>query len=345
MRMDFNRVGGPNRALSRDDTRVVPVAVVKKTEKPKNTKNIAKGTDIARVSNPKSAGGGKGKEVASTPALRIPAPLAEIYDVTGGNLDDISKFAELASWLKTGLPGLDSPLFLGKGDGSFVPPTLGAVDRFGWGDTKGGPGNGTPQRIGNPDGKVAGDVWRVTRSGPTGNGGVWIEIYNKQENRYEVEYFDPGEHFVSRYAPGDQPGTSLPESTTRKVIIPDNEPIVITAGENPSEKEVAEEETTEKEKDSQPTEEGTGRPRGMRTVRCDIAGCLDLGMTDGLRVNPGHAEGSGAASGGGRALPSWATDPCPDCTSRGGGSGYSGYDPRNEGDGDVGGDGGRGTPM
>src|SRR5688500_6258065 len=80
MRMDFNRVGGPGRMLSRDDMRVVPLDV-KKTEKaPKENKSAAKkGIDVARASNPKPAGGGKGKDVASAPALRIPAPLAEIY--------------------------------------------------------------------------------------------------------------------------------------------------------------------------------------------------------------------------------------------------------------------------
>lgn len=155
---------------------------------------------------------------------------------------------------------------------------------------------------------------------------------------------------VTHYAPGRQPGMSLPESTARVVIV--HGEFVITAGEKGSEKEAAEKETAEKEKpegekpekekDSQPAD-GTDRPRGMHTVRCDIAGCIDLGTTDGRRVNPGHAEGSGSASGGGNALPSWATDPCPDCTSRGGG-GYSGYNPQNEGSGDVDGEGGRRTP-
>ena len=74
MRMDFNRVGGPGRALSRDDTRVVPLDV-KKTEKIQGNKNAAKkGTDIARVSNPKPASGGKGKEVVS--ATRAAHPRA-----------------------------------------------------------------------------------------------------------------------------------------------------------------------------------------------------------------------------------------------------------------------------
>jgi hypothetical protein len=374
MRMDFNRVGGPNRALSRDDMRVIPVEIKKTDKTPKDTKNAAKkGTDVGRVSNLKPAGGGKGKDVASAPALRIPAPLAEIYRVTGGNLDDISQLAEIAAWLRTGLPVAGNPAFPQPGDGTFVPPTLGAGDRLPWGDAENGSGNNTPQQIGNPEGKVAGDAWRTTRQGPT-NDGHFIVEYNKQENRYRVTYFSDGSMMYRRddYAPGREPGINLPafrtwvypqvgtDGTARMVA----ETYVArkegadsaggdgkASGEGPTSQPGNEEPHYQEPgpKDSQPTEEGTGRSRGMHTVRCDIAGCLDLGMKDGRRTNPGHGtDGSTSADASGGGLPSWATDPVnPDGMGYTGGRGgsYSGYNPRNEGDGDVDGEGGRRTPM
>jgi len=63
MRMDFNRVGGPSRLLARDEMRIIPLDVTKNADKGAAKKNAAKkGTDVARVSNPKSVTGGKGKE-------------------------------------------------------------------------------------------------------------------------------------------------------------------------------------------------------------------------------------------------------------------------------------------
>jgi len=349
MRMDFNRIGGPNRALSREDTRVVPLDTVKKPEKPKDTKNAAKkGTDIARISNPKSASGGKGKEdVSSRPDVRIPAPLAELYRVTGGNLDDISRLAELASWLKTGPLAAGSPLFGTPGDGTFVPPTFGADDRFGWGGAKGGAGNNTPQRIGNPDGKAGGyiegtdsqtgDGWvRYDDWGRTNNGGHYHHtfwLYEDGSTRTVDDYHAPnGTHdFITTSVDADGGGTYKHYRNGEDVTRLDTEynwPVNMKPGDSAS--DAAEKPQKEKEeakkKDSQPTEEGTGRPsRGMHTVRCDIAGCIDLGMTDGRRVNPGHGnpEGSSSAGSGGGGLPSWATDPCPDCGGRvAGGGGF-----------------------
>jgi hypothetical protein len=118
MRMDFNRVGGPNRLLARDEMRIVPLDVTKKADKGASKKSAAKkGTDLARVSNPKSVTGGKGKEIASNgPNLHVPGAIAELLRLTGGNLDDISKFADIAGWLKTGPLVVANPLFPQQGD-------------------------------------------------------------------------------------------------------------------------------------------------------------------------------------------------------------------------------------
>jgi hypothetical protein len=376
MRMDFNRVGGPNRALSRDDTRVVPL-VVKKTEKSKDTKNtVKKGTDIARVLNPKPASGGKGKDVASAPAVRIPAPLAEIYRVTGGNLDDISQLAELASWLKTGLPVAGNPFLPQQGDAPFaLPEDFGQGGRQpsggdksesrywglnGWFGTSGAPGGADSSKTG----WAAGDAWRTTRQGPT-NTGHFVEEYNKQENRYRVTYFDDGSMMYRRddYAPG-RGGASmgLPASRTWIWLEVGTDGTVRMVGETHY-KEGAEsaggdgkatgegptsqpgnEEPHYQEpgpKDSQPVAEGTGRP-GRSGWCSPTGGCVTGSVVKGPQVIPASEYSTPQTR---SQLPSWATDPCPDCTSRGGGGGYSGYDPRNEGDGDVGGGGGRETPM
>jgi hypothetical protein len=93
------------------------------------------------------------------------------------------------------------------------------------------------------------------------------------------------------------------------------------------------------EPDSQPTEEGTGRPssggyravtawRGGRNIVCDFFGCRDLGTTRGRIGDPPKpgTEGASAAdaqSSGPRTGPGAATDPCPDCGPSGGGGGTS----------------------
>ena len=93
-------------------------------------------------------------------------------------------------------------------------------------------------------------------------------------------------------------------------------------------------------KDSQPVAEGTGRPG--RTGWCSpTGGCVTTSVIKGPQVIPASDASTPEMH---SQLPSWATDPCPDCTSRGGG-GYSGYNPQNEGSGDVDGEGGSRTPM
>jgi hypothetical protein len=374
MRMDFNRIGSPSRSFSRDEARVVPLDVTRKTEKSAGKNTAKKGTDIARMSSPKSANGGKDKEVASAPALRIPAPLAEIYRVTGGNLDDISKLAELASWLKSGPLAAGNTFFTPKGDGTFVPPALGADGRFGWGDASGGAGNNTPQRIGNPNGKAGND------------GDVSIQIYGDGTSTVTTIHPNGRDFTVTDYGPtrmGDNGTVVRPERrittvdgrTTRepwrKVAYDIDDPAInggfkdgpanyadsgrrdrnaprnSTGGENEDRiVEGSNEETSGGENpDSQPVEEGAGRSRGMHTVRCDIAGCIDLGMSDGRRVNPGHPDGSNYVVGAG-GLPSWATDPCPDCS--GGVSGGGFYRPGGSDlgwRGPAGGDGGSNPPL
>ena len=120
MRMDFNRVGGPSRLLARDEMRIIPLDVTKNADKGAAKKNAAKkGTDVARVSNPKSVTGGKGKEdVSNGPNLHVPGAIAELLRLTGGNLDDISKFADIAGWLKTGPLAVPNPLDPARGDGT-----------------------------------------------------------------------------------------------------------------------------------------------------------------------------------------------------------------------------------
>jgi hypothetical protein len=82
-----------------------------------------------------------------------------------------------------------------------------------------------------------------------------------------------------------------------------------------------------KPEDSQPVEEGTGRPRGgARSVRCDWWGCIDNGVSTPVRSNPGSStnEGSSTVGSSRRTGPGAVTDPMPmdDATGRTGG-GYN----------------------
>jgi hypothetical protein len=357
MRMDFNpRIGGPGGALSRDDRRVVPRDVVKTAGKSKDTGKAAKeATKFDRVSNPRPATGGKGKEIASASRLRVPAPLAEIHRVTGGNLDDIAQLAELASRLKTGPLALGSPLFPGnKGDGSFVWP-----DGFG-GKPGGGQADrnfldgwlgasGAPPRFPNPSGKVADENisfipfvdFRLDAG--TDDDGNWYVRGSVRLDAPGLVDFGPGATFEIK---PDKDGNPTAEGRTHGAGEPiPIEPVPVgdtaSKGSGADDSEGKESGKPADKKDSQPVAEGTGRPG--RTGWCSpTGGCVTGSVVQGPRIIPA----SDAATPEMRSqLPGWATDPCPDCTSRGGGGGYSGYDPRNEGDGDAGGDGRRGTPM
>ena len=354
MRMDFNpRIGGPGGALSRDDRRIVPLDVVKTAGKSSDTSKAAKkDTRIAPVSNPKPATGGKGKEIASATRLRIPPPLAEIYRVTGGNLDDIAQLGELASQLKTGPLALGSPLFPGsQGDGSFVwPVEFGGkpggsqADRNfldGWLGA-----SGAPPRFPNPNGKVSDGYyiffgWSLDAG--TDDQGNWYVRGSVRADVPFVDDFGPGASFEIK---PDKDGVPTVESESHGAGEPipvEPVPVGDTASKGSGEDDSEEEESKKPadEKDSQPVAEGTGRPG--RTGWCSpTGGCVTGSVVQGPRIIPASDASTPEMR---SQLPSWATDPCPDCTSRGGGGGYSGYDPRDEGGGDVGGDGGRGTPM
>jgi len=357
MRMDFNpRLGGPGHALSRDDRRLVPFDVVKPAGKPGDSRKAAKkdttkDTRFARVSNPRPATGGKGKEIASAARLRVPAPLAEIYRVTGGNLDDIAQLGELASQLKTGPLALGSPLFPGnKADGAFVwPHDFGGKPGGTQADRNfldGWPGaSGAPPRFPNPTGKVSNDGYIIffgwSLDAGTDDQGNWYVRGSVRVDVPFVDDFGPGASFEIK---PDKDGIPTAESESHGAGEPvpvEPVPVGDTASKGSGEDSEQEESEKPAKKDSQPVAEGTGRPG--RTGWCSpTGGCVTGSVVQRPRSIPASdAETPEMRS----QLPSWATDPCPDCTPRGGGAGYSGYDPRDEGGGDAGGDGGRGTPM
>ena len=94
-------------------------------------------------------------------------------------------------------------------------------------------------------------------------------------------------------------------------------------------------ESTEK-KSGQPVEEGTGRP-GRSGWCSPTGGCVIASPIPPRRIIPNEDYQTAQTS---SQLPSWATDPCPDCTARGGSGGRTGYTPQDEGDGAPGAPGG-----
>ncbi|MBZ0148090.1 MAG: hypothetical protein K8F62_11195 [Pseudorhodoplanes sp.] len=376
MRMDFNRVGGPNRALSRDDMRVVPLEI-KKSDKGarKDEKKSAakKGINTARVSNPKSASGGKGKEsLADRSGPRIPAPLAELYRVTGGNLDDISRLAELIGWLKTGLPAAGDVLFPKPGDGTFVPLTLGggqgdkSADRYwainGWHGSAGAPGGPDTSKTGWAgiwihDSTRQGQGHRVSTYHNDETGATaTVESYWRGSERQRIvtvrgrdDAGNPTTDHLSHDNSTDSQGNSTETRVEKHTSVEDGM-LVTDYSLTVTDKDgnIVEAETNSSaepyngnDPEKQPVEEGTGRPG--RTGWCSpTGGCVTGSVVQDPRIIPASDYSTPEMR---SQLPSWATDPCPDCTSRGGGSGYSGYNPQNEGSGDVDGEGGRRTPM
>jgi hypothetical protein len=367
MRMDFNRVGGPNRALSRDDTRVVPITV-KTTEKSEKSDKGApkkdaakKGINTARVSNPKSVTGGKGKEsVSGEQNLHIPAALAEIYRITGGNLDDLAEIAALADQIKTGPLVVADPLFPAQGGGTFTPPEFPGgpkgdeqSDRNfldGWAGYSTAPGGPDTSKTG----WAAGDAWAMVSHSSNGTTSRTVH-YNKDTDTYWIRTVT--ETFDSE---GGQGGTT----TTRNVdvgpaggsvwtikthydadgnILSSTSSIRDIEGtatditdEEPSEKEGAEKQQAENEKDSQPVEEGTGRP-GRSGWCSPTGGCVIASPIPPRRIIPTEESGTPEAR---RQSPSWATDPSEEgYTGGGGGGGYHGYRPQDEEGGGIGGPG------
>src|SRR5436190_9530579 len=377
MRVDLNRIGGPNRLLSRDDARVVPIEIKKSAKGAgKGTKDAAKkDANFARVSNPKSTSGGKGKEdVSNGPALHIPAPLEEIYRVTGGNLDDISQFAEIVGWLKTGLPAAGDVLFPQQGDATFTPPV------FGGGGPKGGePADrnfldgwpGYSSAPGGPDTSKTGwaGIWTVVegsqREGDgyretsyydraTGRTGTvrtyWGEGGNRREITVQGTDIEEGSDNDWRVDVQHQDGEDGSHTRTVKrtevvygngrneMAVFTTTTVTVTDAEG-NVTETRTEDYPKKEEDSQPVEEGTGRP-GRSGWCSPTGGCVTASVIPPRRIIPTEDYFTPQTH---SQLPSWATDPCPDCTARGGNGGRSGYSPQDEGGGAP--DGPGGTPM
>jgi hypothetical protein len=379
MRMDFNRVGGPNRLLARDEMRIVPLDVTKKADKGASKKSAAKkGTDLARVSNPKSVTGGKGKEIASNgPNLHVPGAIAELLRLTGGNLDDISKFADIAGWLKTGPLVVANPLFPQQGDSSFTPP------EFPGSGPKGGEQSdrnfldgwagysSTPQPFANPEGKVS-TFHTVYENRDDGRGHGTTETYYKNPESGETTYireegtrqggerttttatFREGGRMTRVFNTDNNGDTTIteteesaPRSETRDgqtVQVTDYvETVYYPDGTSSTDKGQI---VVPKKEDSQPVEEGTGRP-GRSGWCSPTGGCVIASPIPPRRIIPTEDSTTPEAH---RQSPSWATDPNPDGYNTGGGGGYNGYRPQDEEGGGIGGPGNPelsalGTPL
>lgn len=374
MRVDFNRVGGPNRALARDDMRVVPITVKNTDEGEKSgkaTKSAAKkGLNTARVSNPKPVTGGKDKEdVSGGPNLHIPAALAEIYRITGGNLDDLAQIAALADQIKTGPLVVANPLFPAQGDGTFTPPEFAGgrgpkggeqSDRNfldGWAGYSSAPGGPDTSKTGwagiwTVVSQRQGDGWRVTtyRDSGTGRTGTVTGRWGDGGSQREVSVqgtdsqSDNDWTVTIRHEDTETSHTRIVEKTevvygdhenemavftTWTMTVKDNEGNVVESASDATYPGEESNEGSPKKKDSQPVEEGTGRP-GRSGWCSPTGGCVIASPIPPRRIIPNENYQTAQTN---SQLPSWATDPCPDCTSRGGSGGRTGYDPHDEGDG------------
>ena len=375
MRMDFNRVSGPNRALSRDDTRVVPL-VVKNTDKSEKSdkstpkKDAAKkGVNTARVSNPKSVTGGKGKEsVSGEQNLHIPAALAEIYRITGGNLDDLAVIAALADQIKTGPLVVASPLFPVQGGGTFTPPEFPGgpkgdeqSDRNfldGWAGYSSAPGGPDTSKTGwagiwtvVPGSQREGDGYRVTSyvDSATGRHATVKHTWGDGDSSREITVggieYTTDNTWTVRTTHHDANGSHTRRTDTTDVVYGNraNEMAVFTSttittsGEGPTsqpgDQEPYEYHPTEP-KDSQPVEEGTGRP-GRGGWCSPTGGCVIASPIPPRRIIPTEESSTPPAH---RQSPSWATDPSEEGYT-GGGGGYHGYRPQDEEGGGIGGPG------
>lgn len=365
-RMDFNRVGGPGRALSRDDRRIVPTDVIKTSEKPKDTKNVGKNitkkdTKVARVSNPKSSGGGKGKQdLGNGPNLHVPAAVADAYRITGGELGDLSRFDEFAKRLGLGPLTVANPLFPNNDDSNFPfpwpktdqePSDRNFID--GWAGY-----SSAPHPFGNPHGKASngettrypdgssrvlhvfpnGRDYSVTEYGPLRLGGENTGTVAREETRTTVRdgrttreptrtvHYDIDDPAVNGGFKDNGPRNyAEPSERTRG-------PRNSTGGENQDEiRPVGETSGGENPPDSQPTEEGTGRPSTQTGWCSPTGGCYRPARNASPRIIPAETDGGGTVSAR-RQSPSWATDPNPDGLGGGGNGGErTGYDPSQEG--------------
>ncbi|HKY86671.1 MAG TPA: hypothetical protein VJL90_07935 [Pseudorhodoplanes sp.] len=383
MRMDFNRVGGLNRALSRDDTRVVPLVVKntdnsEKSDKSTPKKGAAKkGVNTAHISNPKSVAGGKGKEsVSGAQNLHIPAALAEIYRITGGNLDDLSQLAELADRLKIGPLVAGNPAFP-KGDGEYVWP-----EEFGQLGRQPSGGDKSEDRYWGLNGWSGySNAPGVADTSKTGWAGIWSEVPGSRRERdgyRQVSYHDPatgrngtvttrwgndGESsreitvggtdsqsdndWTVRTTHHNANGSHTRRTDTTDVVYGNREDemsvfrstTITTSGEGPTSQPGNQEPydyVAPEPKDSQPVAEGTGRPG--RTGWCSpTGGCVIASPIPPRRIIPTEESSTPPAH---RQSPGWATDPSEEGYTGGrGGDGYNGYRPQDEEGGGIGGPG------
>ena len=386
MRMDFNRVGGPNRALSRADMRVVPITV-KNTDKGdksgKPAKSAAKkGINTARVSNPKSISGGKGKEsVSGGQNLHIPAALAEIYRITGGNLDDLAQIAALADQIKAGPLVVANPLFPAQGDDAFTPPEFAGdgpkggeqSDRNfldGWAGYSSAPGGPDTSKTGwagichhistNYDGQGsrrstyyddATDRHATVTSRSNGNetsrdivitGTDESGTRTRDEIHHSTYTDNDGDRVETRTSTSSDTVDNGDGTTTTTTFwthrVKENGVVVESESRNSSRTTDSEGNVIERteEKSGQPVEEGTGRP-GRSGWCSPTGGCRIASPVPPRRIIPNENYQTVQTN---SQLPNWATDPCPDCTARGGSGGRTGYTPQDEGDGAPGAPGG-----
>lgn len=260
----------------------------------------AAGSDVSTALNPKSASGGKGPEdVGSRPDIPIPAALADIYRLTGGNLDALRQFAEFADWIKNRPDLVPDPLSPNKGDGSFWPegfPQPGSSDgnKRGNLDLIGGWGPGgapRPAGFNDPRGKVGQDDGDFTlhsdgtseRTTPNNQYGGWthqlLQPRTEGGSVRTTTITDKSGRLVSQTTrqtetytePNDEGGTDQVTIISSRTVdgtgnvLQAKTVLFVETLQGSSETSGDPEKGSnkpQKEKDSQPAPEGYGRPSG-----------------------------------------------------------------------------------
>jgi hypothetical protein len=190
-------------------------------------------------------------------------------------------------------------------------------------------------RIGGNDDGVRVDTDGDGRDDATLTGSSWSNGHGARHDSTNT-YYDDGRHTQTdtrRDGSGNTDvwidwfagagGTGKHVHTRNGEVVNDvyfDDPIIIPRDEESDE----EESDSENSEDSQPTAEGTGRPRGgARDVDCDWWGCVDGGVSTPAHTNPGHADNGGSITVGGGIGPGAVTDPTPmDDTTGSSGGGY-----------------------
>jgi hypothetical protein len=284
--------------------------------------------------------------------------LVDTITVTGGAPDWWKGFEQWSDLINAG-PGNFEPEFVPGGGRDrpeidltpFGPDRPGESGEGGIGP-RGWPGGAQGNSpFGNPSGQVSQD-WVPLGSGSgrvdTDHDGrddatySWEDYSDAHGNRDQdsTTYHDDGTSettHVLRDAEGNVDvitiyngngdGTGKRVHTRNGEVVNDvyfDDPIIIPRDETSDDEEESDSENSE---DSQPTAEGTGRPRGgARDVDCDWWGCVDGGVSTPARTNPGHADNGGSTAVGGSIGPGAVTDPTPmDDTTGSSGGGY--HDP------------------